>query len=101
MPWVADVWKEPKQRTVPRGLWGQEWWCLGCVQVKGRGEWERCLMSWFRAGGERLDLCCVSALFLVKLKVGGLCPWHLSSPQLSCALCGCASMAQLYSAFLD
>lgn len=52
------------------------------------------------ANGEPLGLCSLSVLFLVKLKAGSLCPWHLSSPQLSCVLCGCAPMAQLYSAFL-
>lgn len=85
--WAASgVWKVPKQRAVPRGLvWPGMTVPRVCAGKESTGQKPHVLGQIQEVGGQPLGLCCVSELFLVKLKAGGLCSWHVS-PQLVCAL---------------
>lgn len=79
----------PQQRAVPRGLvWPGMTVPRVCAGKVSAGQKTPVLGQIQAVGGQPLGLCCVSELFLVNLKVGGLCFWHFS-PQLVCALCGC------------
>lgn len=68
-----------------------------CAGKESAGQKPRVLGQIQAVGGQPLGLCCVSELFLVKPKAGGLCSWRFS-PQLVCTLCAVTKVELLHSA---